>query len=94
LEKIFVYEPEKRISPGEALQHPYFADLPFPREQEIPPNEFDWSFKLKELSTSVWRGQNLFYFILFIYSNLNSITNKLGLVIQEIMTFHNQGDMS
>ena len=32
LEKIFVYEPERRISAVEALHHPYFQDLPYPRE--------------------------------------------------------------
>jgi len=55
LDQIFVYDPEKRISASDALRHSYFKDLPYPRDDGSPPKEFDWSFKLQELSLPEWR---------------------------------------
>lgn len=37
LSKFFIYDPEKRITAAEALEHPYFKELPLPKDPDMMP---------------------------------------------------------
>lgn len=44
LDKMLVFNPEKRWTIQECLAHPYFRDLHNPEEEPLAPEPFDWSF--------------------------------------------------
>ncbi|KAA8647087.1 mitogen-activated protein kinase mpkC [Aspergillus tanneri] len=56
LEKILVFTPEKRISAGDALQHPYLALYHDPSNEPVAEIQFDWSFKDADIPKETWRA--------------------------------------
>ncbi len=50
LDKMLVFNPNKRITVDEALAHPYFKDLRNPQTETVCPKPFDFSFE--NISTS------------------------------------------
>merc|ERR1712048_1271361 len=50
LDRLLAFLPSMRVSAGEALALPYFADWHDPDEEPLYEHSIDWSFDLKELT--------------------------------------------
>ncbi|KAJ3403773.1 Cytochrome c oxidase assembly protein cox18, mitochondrial, partial [Chytridiales sp. JEL 0842] len=55
LEKMLVFDPKKRISVSEGLEHPYLAAYHDPSDEPVAETQFDWSFTEAELSVDEWK---------------------------------------
>ncbi|KAJ3328160.1 MAPK protein hog1 [Blyttiomyces sp. JEL0837] len=55
LEKMLVFDPRKRITAAQALEHPYLAPYHDPSDEPVADSQFDWSFTEAELSVDEWK---------------------------------------
>ncbi|KAJ8146878.1 hypothetical protein OXX80_003287 [Metschnikowia pulcherrima] len=55
LSKMLVFDPKKRISAAEALQHPYMEPYHDPTDEPACETKFDWSFNDADLPVDTWR---------------------------------------
>ncbi|KAJ3324472.1 MAPK protein hog1 [Boothiomyces sp. JEL0866] len=55
LSKMLQWDPKKRITAKEALDHPYFDEYKDGEEEELNVVPFDWSFMEQNISTDEWR---------------------------------------
>lgn len=59
LSKMLVFDPKRRITAAEALEHPYFAEFHDPNDEPVAEEVFDWSFNYADLSVDVWKKMML-----------------------------------
>jgi p38 MAP kinase len=55
LERMLVFDPQKRITAAEALGHAYLAPYHDPEDEPAADNVFDWSFTEQDLSLEQWK---------------------------------------
>ncbi|KAJ3261389.1 MAPK protein hog1 [Boothiomyces macroporosus] len=55
LSKMLQWDPKKRITAKEALEHPYFDEYKDGEEEELNVAPFDWSFMEQNISTDEWK---------------------------------------
>ncbi|KAJ3190103.1 MAPK protein hog1 [Gaertneriomyces sp. JEL0708] len=55
LEKMLVFDPQKRINAEQALAHPYLAPYHDPADEPVADSEFDWSFTEADLTVDEWK---------------------------------------
>lgn len=55
LSKMLIFDPKKRISAADALQHPYMEPYHDPTDEPICESKFDWSFNDADLPADTWR---------------------------------------
>ncbi|GEQ68067.1 hypothetical protein JCM33374_g1733 [Metschnikowia sp. JCM 33374] len=55
LSKMLIFDPKKRISAAEALQHPYMEPYHDPTDEPVCETKFDWSFNDADLPVDTWR---------------------------------------
>ncbi len=55
LEKTLIFDPHKRITAAQALEHPYVAQYHDPSDEPVSKVKFDWSFNESELPVETWR---------------------------------------
>ncbi|KAI9009136.1 putative mitogen-activated protein kinase [Hyaloraphidium curvatum] len=67
LERMLVFDPQKRITAAEALGHAYLAPYHDPDDEPVADSMFDWSFTEAELSLEQWKFR-MFEEILQFYS--------------------------
>jgi p38 MAP kinase len=54
LERILVFDPEKRITAAEALLHEYLKPYHDPTDEPVAEEKFDWSFNDADLPVDIW----------------------------------------
>uniref|UniRef100_A0A8H7N0X2 Protein kinase domain-containing protein n=1 Tax=Bionectria ochroleuca TaxID=29856 RepID=A0A8H7N0X2_BIOOC len=54
LERILVFDPEKRITAAEALSHEYLKPYHDPTDEPVAEEKFDWSFNDADLPVEIW----------------------------------------
>lgn len=64
---MLVFDPQKRITATEALEHPYLGPYHDPDDEPMAESVFDWSFTEADLSLEQWRVM-MFEEILHFYS--------------------------
>ncbi|GME83749.1 unnamed protein product [Ambrosiozyma monospora] len=52
---MLVFDPRKRITAAEALEHPYLAPYHDPSDEPVAEEKFDWSFNDADLPIDTWR---------------------------------------
>ncbi|AMD18956.1 HBR055Wp [Eremothecium sinecaudum] len=55
LEKMLVFDPNKRITAADALDHPYLASYHDPTDEPVAEAKFDWNFNDADLPVDTWR---------------------------------------
>ncbi len=55
LSKMLVFDPKKRITAAEALEHKYLAPYHDPTDEPIAEERFDWSFNDADLPVETWK---------------------------------------
>ncbi|KAM3160963.1 Mitogen-activated protein kinase [Lachancea thermotolerans] len=55
LEKMLVFDPNKRITAADALSHPYLAPYHDPTDEPVADAKFDWHFNDADLPVDTWR---------------------------------------
>lgn len=55
LSKMLIFDPKKRISAADALQHPYMEPYHDPTDEPACERKFDWSFNDADLPVDTWR---------------------------------------
>ncbi|SCU86263.1 LANO_0C07316g1_1 [Lachancea nothofagi CBS 11611] len=55
LEKMLVFDPNKRITAADALTHPYLAPYHDPTDEPAADAKFDWHFNDADLPVDTWR---------------------------------------
>lgn len=55
LKRILVFDPVKRITAVEALQHEYLAPYHDPNDEPLAAEKFDWSFNDADLPVETWK---------------------------------------
>ncbi|OBA23282.1 mitogen-activated protein kinase HOG1 [Metschnikowia bicuspidata var. bicuspidata NRRL YB-4993] len=55
LSKMLVFDPKKRITAADALQHPYMEPYHDPTDEPACESKFDWSFNDADLPVDTWR---------------------------------------
>lgn len=55
LEKMLVFDPQKRITAEQALEHEYLAPYHEPSDEPIAESKFDWSFNDADLPVDNWK---------------------------------------
>lgn len=55
LERMLVFDPKKRITAAEALEHEYLAPYHDPSDEPAAAEPFDWSFNDADLPVDSWR---------------------------------------
>ncbi|GMG20970.1 unnamed protein product [Ambrosiozyma monospora] len=55
LSKMLVFDPRKRITAAEALEHPYLAPYHDSSDEPVAEEKFDWSFNDADLPIDTWR---------------------------------------
>ncbi|KJE93287.1 mitogen-activated protein kinase 2 [Capsaspora owczarzaki ATCC 30864] len=55
LDKMLIFDCEKRITAADALRHPYFSQLHDPDDEPDSSTQFDDSYEAAELTTEKWR---------------------------------------
>lgn len=62
LSKMLIFDPEKRISVGDALKEPYVGWKKYRTKKEKPPKGvYDDSVESQQLSTKEWKSRRLFW---------------------------------
>ncbi|EIF48357.1 mitogen-activated protein kinase [Brettanomyces bruxellensis AWRI1499] len=52
---MLVFDPKKRITAAEALEHKYLAPYHDPTDEPIAEERFDWSFNDADLPVETWK---------------------------------------
>jgi p38 MAP kinase len=55
LERIFVFNPTKRIQAAEVLAHKYLASYHDPMDEPVAQEKFDWSFTNLDVPVDTWK---------------------------------------
>jgi p38 MAP kinase len=55
LERMLVFDPNKRITATEALGHDYLAPYHDPTDEPVAEEKFDWSFNDADLPVDTWK---------------------------------------
>lgn len=55
LSKMLVFDPRKRITAEQALEHPYLSPYHDPSDEPVAAEKFDWSFNDADLPVDTWR---------------------------------------
>jgi p38 MAP kinase len=55
LERMLVFDPQKRITATEALAHPYLSPYHDPTDEPAAEEKFDWSFNDADLPVDTWK---------------------------------------
>ena len=55
LERMLVFDPNKRITATEALEHDYLLHYHDPMDEPVASHNFDWSFNDADLSVDSWK---------------------------------------
>lgn len=55
LEKMLVFDPKKRVSAEQGLQHEYLAPYHDPSDEPVAGEKFDWSFNDADLPVDTWK---------------------------------------
>jgi p38 MAP kinase len=55
LERMLVFDPQKRVTAAEALAHPYLAEYHDPEDEPVAAARFDWSMTDADLSHKEWQ---------------------------------------
>jgi p38 MAP kinase len=55
LERMLVFDPKKRITATQALEHEYLAPYHDPTDEPVAEEKFDWSFNDADLPIETWR---------------------------------------
>lgn len=55
LEKMLVFDPRKRITAAESLEHPYLLQYHDPTDEPVADEPFDWSFTGADLPVDTWK---------------------------------------
>lgn len=55
LEKMLVFDPRKRITAAQALEHEYLAPYHDPTDEPAANEPFDWSFNDADLPVDTWK---------------------------------------
>jgi serine/threonine protein kinase len=54
LERMLVFDAQKRIDAAQSLSHSYVAPYHDPSDEPISPQRFDWSFNDADLPVNIW----------------------------------------
>lgn len=55
LSKMLVFDPKKRITAAQALEHPYLAPYHDSEDEPVAEERFDWSFNDADLPVETWK---------------------------------------
>ncbi|RAK98891.1 mitogen-activated protein kinase mpkC [Aspergillus ibericus CBS 121593] len=55
LAKMLIFDPEKRLSAAQALEHPYLGVYHDPTDEPVAEHKFDWSFSEEAHSIDEWK---------------------------------------
>lgn len=58
---MLTFDPRKRISAAEALEHPYLAPYHDPSDEPAAAEKFDWSFNEADLPVDTWKGKQVMH---------------------------------
>jgi p38 MAP kinase len=87
LERMLVFDPKKRITATEALEHPYLAPYHDPTDEPSADEKFDWSFNDADLPVDTWK---IMMFVLIpLVQSILSISDTDLYRYSEILDYHN-----
>lgn len=86
LERMLVFDPKKRITATEALEHPYLAPYHDPTDEPSADEKFDWSFNDADLPVDTWK---IMMFVIFPLAKQLCPADNDFYRYSEILDYHN-----
>ena len=76
LEKMLVFDPRKRVSAIQGLEHEYLSPYHDPTDEPVADEKFDWSFNDADLPVDTWKI--MMYSEILDYHNIDSQEGEMG----------------